>query len=176
MIKKLTPDYFGWILLFLIVIVVAIFWLWLGYDALTLEKRYHYDFLGYSIAFLAFILFGFEIFGLWLLIQFLKIEMGRKLVYDGDNERLIIHKNGVSEEFYLNELETLLLSEKMFYRRTTTAHLSYSQLNFKSKEPIIVTSFVLTTKEMDKLIGNRARQVDKRIRKLFEGIKMNEID
>lgn len=176
MTKKLTPDYFGWVLLFLILIVVAIFWLWLGYDALSLEKRYHYDFLGYSIAFLAFILFGFEIFGLWLLIQFLKIEMGRKIIYDGDNERLIIHKNGVIEEFYLHELEALILSERMFYRRTTTAHLSYSQLKFKSKEPIIVTSFVLTTKEMDKLVGNRARKVDNTIRKLFEGIHIKEID
>ncbi|WMN11514.1 hypothetical protein QYS49_38650 [Marivirga salinae] len=174
MTRKLTPDYFGWVLLFLIVIVVAIFWLWLGYDALTLEKRYHYDFLGYSIAFLAFILFGFEIFGLWLLIQFLKIEMGRKIIYDGDNERLIIYKNGVTEEFYLNELESLILSESSFYR-ITTAHLSYSQLNFKSKEPIIFTSFVLTTKEMDKLLGKKARKVDKTIRKFFEGIHIKEI-
>jgi hypothetical protein len=78
MTKKLTPDYFGSVFLFLIIIVVAIFWLWLGYDALSLEKRYHYDLLGYSIAFFAFILFGFEIFGLWLLIQFLKIKWAEK--------------------------------------------------------------------------------------------------
>ncbi|MGM0580708.1 MAG: hypothetical protein ACQETL_08510 [Bacteroidota bacterium] len=175
MTKKLTPDYFGWVLLFLILIVVAIFWLWIGYDALTLEKRYHYDFLGYSIALFAFILFGFEIFGLWLLIQFLKIEMGRKIIYDGDNERLIIHKNGLTEEFHLHELESLLLSESSFYR-TTTAHLSYSQLKFKSKDPIIVTSFVLTTKEMDKLLGDKAKNVITTRRKFLERVKIKSIN
>ncbi len=88
---------------------------------------------------------------------------------------MIVNKNGVSEEFYLHELEALLLSESSFYR-TTTAHLSYSQLKFKSKNPIIVTSFVLTTKEMDKLLGDNAKNVITTRRKFLERVKIKSID
>ncbi|WP_296618511.1 hypothetical protein [Marivirga sp.] len=59
MTKKLTPDYFGWVLLFMIHSGIALFWLWLVNKGLTLEKKYTYDFLGYSIALFALILFGF---------------------------------------------------------------------------------------------------------------------
>jgi hypothetical protein len=102
--------------------------------------------------------------------------MGRKIVVDGEKERLIIDKNGVTQELDLHELEELILSERMISTRSTTGHLSYSQLKFKSKDPIIVTSFFLTTKEIDKLMGHRAKEVVKTRRNIFEGIKLKEID
>ncbi|MFT6035435.1 MAG: hypothetical protein ACI9XJ_001005 [Marivirga sp.] len=51
-----------------------------------------------------------------------------------------------------------------------TADLSYSQLNSKSKQPILVTSFLLNTKKLEKLLQPAQFKITTSNRRNFEGI------
>ncbi|GAB3650685.1 hypothetical protein GCM10028791_18300 [Echinicola sediminis] len=170
-IKKLYPDYFGWGLLFLFAICLNLILLWFIHHGVNLEKEYRFDLQGYSLAFVAGILFLWDIYEIWILVQFLRIELGRKIEFDEVTKTLLIYCREKTEILRINDLQEVVFSGPRFNSRTLTQHLSYSQLNFKSREPLIITSFVLNTSKLKKLLGNGLYRKTELDRGLFEGIR-----
>jgi hypothetical protein len=170
--KKFTPDYFGWILLFLLDICLALFWLWLANQGFNADREYTFDLGGYSLAFIAMVLFIWNIYEIWILLRFLLVELGRTIEFDESTRKLHISHNASTRSFQINELKEVIFSERRIGTRTPTAHLSYSQLNFRSTEPLLITSFVLNTEKLNKLLGNGSFKRTTQNRKFFEGIRL----
>lgn len=70
----------------------------------------------------------------------------------------------------LNEIKEVIFSERRFNSRTPTAHLSYTKLIFQNNEHLLITSFLLNTKEMKGLLGKGNYKETFRTRGLFEAI------
>lgn len=104
--------------------------------------------------------------------MFLLTELGRTIEIDESKRTFTVDRNGNSELFKINDLKEVIFSDHRIGTRTPTAHLSYSQLNFKSGEPLLITSFVANTKELNKLLGNGNFKRTTHNRKLFEGIRL----
>ncbi|MFT6967238.1 MAG: hypothetical protein ACJAT1_002467, partial [Marivirga sp.] len=64
----------------------------------------------------------------------------------------------------------IIFSNSRIMSRSMTADLSYSQLNSKSKQPILVTSFLLNTKKLEKLLQPAQFKITTSNRRNFEGI------
>ncbi len=170
--KKWTPDYFGWILLFIFDVCLTLFWLWLFYHGFNLEKRFAYDFLGYSISACAAVIFTWNVYEIWILTSFLMVEFGRTVEFDPSEKLLYINHNRIKQTLHLSDLTEVIFSNPRFGTRTPTRHLSYTQLNFRSQKPIVITSFLMNTKEVNKLLGRGGFKKTSTNRNLFEGIKL----
>ena len=146
------------------------FWGWLVWQGVAYDKEYRFDLLGYSLALLAFILFIWQIHELNILVQFIKPELGLTIYLDTSTKELFVTKKGEIESIPLKNLDSLILSEHRQATRSTTAHLSYAQLNFTNREPILITSFLHNHNKLKDLLKLSHVKVTYRNRKLFEGI------
>ena len=173
--KKFKPDYFGWTFLFIIDILFSLFWAWLVYQGLIAERLYTFDLGGYSLALVAGFIFIWNIYELWVLIQFLMFELGRTLIIDGSSGTLTVIRKGSTVNLKLKEIREVIFSERRFNSRTPTAHLSYTELIFQNNEHLLVTSFLLNTKEMKKIIGKESYKETVRTRGLFEAIRQKDL-
>jgi hypothetical protein len=168
--KKLIPYYFRWTLLF--TISTVLFWLWVIGQGLHYEKKYTLDLLGYSTALAALILLALQMHELWILIKFLQVENGRTIAFCEAEQKLAVYKKDTAETFLLKDLEKIIFSNSRIMSRTATADLSYSQLNFKSKQPILITSYLLNMGELKKLLQPSQFKITASNRRNFEGIML----
>lgn len=173
--KKFKPDYFGWTFLFIIDVLFSLFWVWLIYQGLIAERLYTFDFGGYSLALAAGFFFVWNMYELWVLIQFLMYEFGRTLIINQSSRTLTVINNGLTVNLTLNGIKEVIFSERRFNSRTPTAHLSYTELIFQNNEHVVITSFLLNTKEMKKLLGKGNYKETVRTRGVFEAIRQKDL-
>lgn len=167
----LTPRYLNWAIDFIIYLTLTIIILYWADSLLLEERRFKYEFtmisIGVGLLLLA-ILFFLE---LTIFIKFLKTETSRRLYFMANLGILRIEHNRESEILSLDDLKTVIFSQRRFSSRSPTMNLEYSELIFKSGRSILITSYLMDTKKLEKFLGHRKYLKSYRNRGNFEGIK-----
>ena len=150
--KKLSPDYFGWLLLLLFDLCLCLFWVWIIKNGLDYDRDYTFDLTGYSLSFVGGIVLIWNLYEIWILISFLKVELGRSIYVNAVDHSYCIQQQNGEITFNTKEIEEVIYCNKRVSTRTPTAHLSYAQIKLNTGEVILITSFVLNNVELRELI------------------------
>jgi hypothetical protein len=156
-----------WLLLAAGVIVMLCIFGYAIQHSFSIEEKYLIDYTSESMAFVSSIFILFYLWELRVLINFLSIELDRKIEI-GDHG-LKVSRGGKEQFFKFKELREVEFSDRVpGYRRTWTASLSYTTLKFKDGASLIITSFNREISEMDKFLKGFPVKRITRDRRFFE--------
>ena len=167
--KKLSTDYFGWVLLLLAVIGMLTLSAWAFRMGFTYESKVLVDTWGVCMIIVASFLFVVELWEFSLLINFLMVELRGVKIFDGEN--LILKSGLLVTKYRIKDAVEIDFFDRMFGSRSLTQHLTYSKVKFKSGDIIYITSFTLNLTEVEKMFPFNGIKKTRRERKFFELVK-----
>ncbi|WP_089358199.1 hypothetical protein [Ekhidna lutea] len=161
----------NWLGLFLREVLTMIFLSWLLSVGINYESELLIDTTGYFIMLVSLIGIAWTAYEIWILMKFRNADSKRRISID--NAIIKIKTDDTEEILETKDLYKVIYSKGYNNWRSSTTHLSYSELIFKNKKRLIITSFTLAPTKLKELLrGVRYAEVN-REKKIFEAIKNN---
>lgn len=159
----------NWLGLVLWEILVLFFLLWLLSLGITYESELLIDTTGYFIILVSLIGIAWTCYDIWILMKFRSNDKLRRISIDRNNLKIIY--NEAEEILEMRDLIKVIYSTGFRNWRSSTSHLSYSELIFKNKKRLTITSFTIKPDQLKKQLEGVNYQEVNRDRKLFESVK-----
>jgi hypothetical protein len=128
--KKLSPSYFGWSINFLSTLSLVLLSFWAIYIGFNYESKVVVDITGYGFILTGLALCAVELWEMFVLLEFLRIEINR--VINLERGVIILRRGSIERKFELADLREIEFGDEILGSRAITANLTYSKLKFKS--------------------------------------------